>query len=72
MVSKIPENGFATQRQAEVVHQLQSFLGALVQLVEVWRQLLGRVVLPGSAGNLPDASVDVGDGALRGLQRVHK
>ena len=59
-----PEYGFASEREAEVVHQLQSLLRALVEVVEEGRQLLGGVVLPGGAGNLPDAAVDVGDGAL--------
>ncbi len=66
---KLPEDGFTTERQAQVVHQLQGLLRALVQLVQVRRQLLGRVVLASSAGNLPDATVNVGDGTLGGLKR---
>ena len=64
----LPENGFTSEGETEVVHQLQGFLGALIQVVEEWRELGGGVVLASGAGYFFHPTIDVRDGALGGLQ----
>ena len=68
VVPYVPKDGLASERHAEVVHQLLRLLCVLLQLVEERGQLEGRVVLPRLARDQLDAVVDVVDGAGRLLE----
>jgi hypothetical protein len=65
----LPEYGFTSKGETEIIHQLQRFLRRLVQVVEEGGELHGGVVLASRAGDLSNAPVDVRDGTLRSLKK---